>query len=54
MPKLKREDVIALVLILGCFVLIGMGKNHVVEYTLASIAAAYGIGRLTIPKIRKK
>lgn len=54
MPKFVAADVIAVILIIGCFILVGLGKNGAVDITLASVAGAYGLGRLVVPKIKKK
>ena len=43
MIKITGADIVAIVLIIGCFTMIGMGKNHVVEYVLLSVASGYGI-----------
>ena len=39
------HDLIALTTIVGCFILIAIGRNHLVVYLLITTVTAYGIGK---------
>lgn len=54
MSKLSGADWVAIVLIVCCCTLIGTGHNSVVEYILASIATAYGFGKVAAARRKKK
>jgi len=40
---LKGSDLIALVLIVGAFVMIGLGHNSVMEFIIIGIGVSYGV-----------
>ncbi|MBA7703888.1 hypothetical protein ES703_112685 [subsurface metagenome] len=54
LSKLSGADWVAIVLIVCCCTLIGTGHNSVVEYVLASVATAYGFGKVIREKRKKK
>ena len=52
--KWTPTDIIALVLILGCFVSILSGHNHYLLYLLCSVASSYGLVKIAPGKLRRK
>lgn len=54
MKKLTGRDLIAAILIIGCLTLIGLDKDHVVEYVLLSVATAYGLVQVVTKKNFRK
>lgn len=54
MPKLAAADIIALVIIVGCFIAIMTGHNSFIEILLLSIAGAYGIGKVGLAVKKRK
>ena len=45
LSKGALHDIIALTTIIGCFILIAIGRNHLVTYLLIAVVTAYGIGK---------
>jgi len=39
--KWKPQDVIAVVIVIGCFTLLGMGKDSIVSWTLLGVVGLY-------------
>jgi len=54
MLKWKPHDIIALVLIVGCFASILSGHNSYIMYLLMSIASSYGLVKFIPLTIRRK
>jgi len=42
----KPKDVIALVLVIGAFVMMGFGRNGIMEWIILSVGAAYGVASM--------
>lgn len=39
----KPKDVIALVMVIGAFVMMGFGRNGIMEYLILGVGAGYGV-----------
>ena len=54
MLKIQVRDIIAIVILIGCFILIGLGKNHFVQTVLAAIVGYYFGRRERVNEIVKE
>ena len=53
----KPKDVIALLLVIGSFIMLGIGRDGIMEYIILGVGSAYGvasIGHLVIDAKQKK